>query len=351
MDKVSAVTISVPRLVRIKPGAIDRLGIYLRRSAYGRITLLHSSGLQSDITERTKSSLDGDNICIELQAEVTDASFEQAADLLVSLPRRCDAIVGLGGGKALDTAKYVAHLAKLPYFAIPTSLSNDGVCSPQSSLQVAGRRRSLAAAMPVGVVVDTEVCRQAPHMLWWSGVGDLAAKITAAFDWKLAFHARGEPVNDLALLLCDSAVRQFASHPQRDQEGVRLLATAHLLSGIAMEVSGSSRPASGSEHLISHALDELSTRPRLHGLQVGVAAYLVAKLQGQQTDDVGRLLEATGFWQGIRNDPLLRSEWLAAARLAPTLKPDFHTVLSKQDCTEEIERLIDTDPVLSGGFV
>ena len=93
-------------------------------------------------------------------------------DVFTCLPQKVKAIVGLGGGKALDVAKYVAFLVRLPYYAVPTSLSNDGFSSPQSSLTIVGRRRSLAAALPFGVVVDLDVCRDAPRPLWLSGVGD-----------------------------------------------------------------------------------------------------------------------------------------------------------------------------------
>ncbi len=85
-------------------------------------------------------------------------------------------------------------------------------------------------------------------------------------------------------LLSDGSIHSYLSQPQFDLDGIRLLATSLLLNGIAMEMCGSSRPASGSEHLISHALDALSARPRLHGLQVGIATYLVSILQGGNTD-------------------------------------------------------------------
>lgn len=119
--------------------------------------------------------------------EVTDNSLEAAIQLFAKLPGRVSAIVGIGGGKALDVAKYVGFLARLPYYSVPTSLSNDGFCSPQSSLTVEGRRKSLASALPFGVVIDTAVCLAAPRILTLSGVGDLVAKFTAVRDWKLAF--------------------------------------------------------------------------------------------------------------------------------------------------------------------
>jgi glycerol-1-phosphate dehydrogenase [NAD(P)+] len=234
---------------------------------------------------------------------------------------------------------------------VPTSLSNDGFCSPQSSLTLEGRRKSLPSAMPFGVVIDTEVCLAAPDILWHAGVGDLVAKLTAVADWKLAFHAVGTLVDDFAALLSDASVFQFIARPTHDLEGVRLLGTALMLNGIAMAVCGSSRPASGSEHLISHALDSLSERPRMHGLQVGVATYLISLLQKQNSTTIADLFSKTGFWRTVAADPFRRDEWLEAIRRAPSIKQDFYTVLSSRDCLPEAEAYLHNDPHLRACFV
>ncbi|MHB9108504.1 MAG: iron-containing alcohol dehydrogenase family protein [Armatimonadota bacterium] len=346
----SRAQITIPSVVRIKPGALDRVGIYLEREKYERVVLLASAGLAPELTARAEDSARLHGAVID-RIEVTDASFERATQIFAGLPTGCDAVVGLGGGKALDTAKYAAFLARLPYFAVPTSLSNDGVCSPQASLTLAGKRRSLAAALPFAVVIDTEVCLRAPDVLWWSGVGDLISKVTATADWKLAFHARGTLVNDFAALLSDATVFQFIARPERDLESVGLLGTSLMLNGISMEIAGSSRPASGSEHLISHALDLISTRPRLHGLQVGVATYIVSHLQRQGTERIAHVLDVTGFWQGIKADPFSKEEWLEAVRIAPEIKENYYTVLSSRDCMPEVKALIETDPRLQRCFV
>jgi len=343
--------ISVPTLVRIKPGALDRVGLYLARAGQRRIALLASDGLLETISARLRAGLAEHGISIVRDEVVNDASFEHATAIFTNLPESAGAVVGLGGGRALDTAKYVAFLAGLPSIAVPTSLSNDGFASPNASLSVAEKRRSLRAAMPVGVVIDTAVCLGAPEPLWWSGVGDLVAKVTAVADWKLAFHACGTPVDDLAALLSDATVHQFITRPTHDLEGMHLLATSLLQNGIAMEICGSSRPASGSEHLISHALDACSARPRLHGLQVGLATYIVSHLQNEGADRIGHVLDATRFWQGIEDDPMSRREWLEAVRIAPSLKEDFYTVLSARDCIDEVRQLIDSDARLSRCFV
>lgn len=344
-------TISIPPLVRIKSGALEKLGVYCRRCGFLAVAVVGSGDIPDSVIECARKSLAAANVRTALWFSAAEASFEQAQTLFASLPGDVSAIIGLGGGRALDVAKYVAFLARLPNIALPTSLSNDGFCSPGASLTMGGVKRSLPAAMPFGVIIDTDVCLAAPESLWLSGVGDLAAKLTAVRDWKLAFHATGEPFNDFAALLSDATVHQFISRPVRDREGARLLGTALMLNGIAMEVCNSSRPASGSEHLISHALDRISARPRLHGLQVGMATYIVSRLQGGLADTIRSLFEVCGFWDAIRNDPFSKSEWLEAARLAPDIKKGFYTVLSSRDCVAEIRSILENDAALGGCFI
>ncbi|HYG25105.1 MAG TPA: iron-containing alcohol dehydrogenase family protein [Verrucomicrobiae bacterium] len=342
--------VAIPSLVRLKRGALDRLGIYARRHNFQRVLVLHSQDLNPDLLHRLCAGFQREHVEAAEVVPVSSPSFEQAEALFKRLPTGVDAIVGFGGGKALDVAKYVSFLARIYYIATPTSLSNDGFCSPQSSLTVEGQRRSLPSAMPFGVVLDTEVCLNAPEVLWQSGVGDLVAKFTAVTDWKLAFHARATALDDFAALLSDASVFQFIARPIRDLEGVSLLGTALMLNGIAMAICSSSRPASGSEHLISHALDRVSAHPALHGLQVGIASYIASRLQGRHTETITHLFDATGFWRAIAAAPFSRSEWLEAVRLAPSIKPNFYTILSERDCVAEVETILRNDERLRPCF-
>ncbi|MEQ8820755.1 MAG: iron-containing alcohol dehydrogenase family protein [Sumerlaeia bacterium] len=341
---------TIPALVRMKTGALDRVGIYMRRAERKKVVMLQSAGLPEPIVQRAVESLERERIELVKLAEPEKASLEAATEVFAGLSGSFDAIIGLGGGKALDMAKFLAVLANRPYYAIPTSLSNDGFCSPQASLTVGGRRKSIGARIPAGIIVDLEVCLAAPRPLWWSGVGDLVSKITAVHDWRLAFHADGTPFNDFAALLSDATVHQFISSPARDTAGIRVLATALMLNGVAMEICGNSRPASGGEHLVSHALDSFSKRPRLHGLQVGVATYIVSHLQGQGTDSIADVLAKTNFWAAFQDDPLDRAEWIEAFRRAPGIKQDFHTILSQPGYMDEVERLLREDPRLAAVF-
>jgi len=341
---------AIPTLVRVKPGALDRMGLYLQRQEFRRIVLFVSAGFVPELLRRFLDSMRDSGIDVLEEVAVDSIEFDSALEHFQSLPKSVDALVGLGGGKALDVAKYVSFLARIPYVAVPTSLSNDGFGSPQSSLTLEGQRRSFPSIVPFGVVIDTAVCLGSPLPLWHSGVGDLVAKLTAVADWKIAFHEAGETVDDFAALLSDASVYQFIARPHRDLEGTRLLGAALLSNGVAMSICGSSRPASGSEHLISHALDELTSRPRLHGLQVGAATYLCSQLQRQNTELIRALLEETGFRETIMADPFDRAEWLEAIRRAPRIKSNFHTVLSREGAVGEAQRILWEDDWLAPFF-
>src|SRR5215467_7668930 len=131
--------ISVPWLVRIKSGALQRLGLYLARPCLTPVALFYSEGLLQSILDAARQSLRDHGIATALLHEVNEASVEEAVRLLAAVPASCKALIGVGGGKALDVAKYTASLAGRPYFSAPTSLSNDGFCSPQASLILEGR--------------------------------------------------------------------------------------------------------------------------------------------------------------------------------------------------------------------
>jgi glycerol-1-phosphate dehydrogenase [NAD(P)+] len=140
------------------------------------------------------------------------------------------------------------------------------------------------------------------------------------------------------------------ANPMPDEQGIRRLATALRLNGVAMEIAGSSRPASGSEHLISHALDMTGARQRLHGL-TGTAVYLVSSLQSDSHHQrIGELFARTGFWESVRKQPFSKEEWRIAVERAPSVKEDFCRILSERDAWPEFARMIEHDKALIGCF-
>ena len=343
--------IAIPSLVRIKPGALHRVGKYVKDLELKQVALFYGAGVETLFGEDISTSLKATDSVVRHQATLETNHVQAISDFAYGLPRDLDGLVAIGGGRAIDACKYMAHLLQKPLLACPTILSNDGFSSPFSSLNVQGSKRTLPTTLPSAVVVDTDVISKAPNHFYYSGVGDLVSNVTALWDWKQAYHEAGCYVDDFAVSLAKTAVENFIHLPNkssREPKTMEVLANGLMLSGIAMEVAGSSRPASGSEHLISHAYDlsEASQRSS-HGLQVGVACYGVSLLQESTHDDVHEALQASGFLDFMKQHPLCFNSFIEAIEKAPSMKSSFHTLLQGKEQKARLIELCHTHSVLS----
>ncbi len=163
--------VQIPTLLRVKPNTLYKLGKYLRRNGFHRIALYYGEGMAELLGQTVDISLDSSEIRVVRTETVTGNDIENVVTSAFGLPRAADAIVAVGGGLAIDYAKYAGFLARKPVIAVPTALSNDGFASPGASLKVAGRRVSCQAAIPYGVVLDTAVIAKSPARFSFSGVG------------------------------------------------------------------------------------------------------------------------------------------------------------------------------------
>jgi glycerol-1-phosphate dehydrogenase [NAD(P)+] len=347
--------IQVPTLLRNKPNTLYKLGKYLRRNGFHRIALYYGEGMQQMLGQTVDISLDSSEIKVTGTEVVTGHDIENVIASAFSLPRRTDAIVAVGGGMAIDYAKYAGFLARKPVIAVPTALSNDGFCSPGASLKVAGRRISCPARLPFGVVLDTAVIARSPARFTFSGIGDLLTKYSAVADWKLAYWETGEQVNDFAVLIALQSVDNLVNHPDKsiaDLDFIKLMAGALVMSGVAMEVTGSSRVASGSEHLISHAYEKVAAAPSTHGVQVGVACIGTMWLQeNPRLEQVMSVMAETGFIHYVKQNPLDRDAFIEAIRLAPSMKEGYYTILTPAENVERLVEFVQTSPVWDGLLV
>ena len=342
--------INIPYLLKIGSGKIAKIGKYLFDKDMTEIAVFWGEGMPTLLGDRFYGGLSGQGIKISFEQTVNSTEIEKITQTAFSLPPSIKAVVGVGGGKALDFAKYAAYLLRLPYISVPSSMSNDGFCSPSASLTVGGKRKSVKSAVPFGVVVDLDVIGGSPEICLYSGVGDMFSKVSALWDWKQAFLKGYERYNDFASMLSyNSLDLLYLRHSSniKTQQFQRSLVNSLLYSGIAMEIAGTSRPASGSEHLVSHALDGISSRPHMHGLQVGVAGYLCAMLQdNSETSGLREMLTVTGFFDFVAADPLNKDDFIKALKAAPSIKNGYYTVLSEKDSFEKALRLMDEDGIL-----
>lgn len=247
--------------------------------------------------------------------------------------REFDLIIGMGGGKSIDIAKYAAHLDGIWFVSIPTSAAHDGIASPMASLRGSDMPYSEMMSPPRVVIADISAIASSPPNLTRSGFGDLLAKVTATRDWRLASAERGEYYGEYAAHLARLSAQVAISNRKRigrvDSEGVRVLVEALISAGVAAGIAGSSRPCSGSEHLIGHALDVIAPGRGLHGEKVGISTVIAAKLHGLNWGRLLGALEDAGAPSSFRQIGIPRESVCRAVEMAPSVRPDRYTILHK----------------------
>jgi len=341
--------ILVPSLLRIKTNALYKIGKYLRICGYQGVAVIYGEGVKDMLNKILDISFTSSEIKVVYEDTAKTNDLDDAFFSAKQIPSSAKALVAIGGGKTIDYCKYIALINKLPLISVPTIISNDGFCSPLSSMLVNGARKSVKTKIPDGVIVDTQILLNAPEMFLYSGIGDLFCKVTAIFDWKLAYKKTGEYVNDFAAVVSRNAVETFLQYRDKsfsNTEFLGIIVSSLLMSGIAMEIAQSSRPASGSEHLISHAYDKFAKNPSIHGLQTGVASYPMSYLQGDTFDTVKQAILESGFADFMEKNPLDKSDFIKAIQHAPEIKENYYTILSERDSMERVIDFIESDALM-----
>jgi glycerol-1-phosphate dehydrogenase [NAD(P)+] len=285
---------------------------------------------------------------------VGDNSRTEVETLVAALVD-ADVVVAVGGGRTIDVAKAACELVQLPVVVVPTQLTADGIASPVSVIRAhSGEVESRRARLPIAVVVDLDfVARSAPGRVR-AGLGDLVANASAVRDWRLAAVAGRDTVDDFAALLAQSASElvdgtdvQKLGEGRPGAELLERLLDGLVMSGIAMEIAGSSRPCSGSEHLVSHAIDRLYPGTAQHGEQVAFGTLVCTRLQGADWRSLRAFLAGAGMASAIGGFDLSRQQLAAAVRAAPATRPGRYTVLDETALSErELIGLV--DEVLAG---
>lgn len=249
-----------------------------------------------------------------------------------------DILLGIGGGRILDTVKLASFRTYRPFILIPTSLSHDGIISPVAVIDFDGEVRSVGAVAPNGVVVDIKIIEKAPKILNLAGCGDLISNLSALEDWKLAATYKGEKIDYFAFMLSKTGSRNiiFSEHEPFSKGFLKDLAEGLAASGLSMIISGNSRPASGAEHLISHALDEIVGKKNPHGIQVGIATIFTQNLRKRDVSNIVKFYKKIGFPLTPMEIGIDSETFMKAVRLAPLTRKGRFTILDIEKSTETL---------------
>lgn len=293
---------------------------------------------------------------LEASIEIYKASeaHVSVAEILTSMTeaQKASAIVGIGGGKSIDLAKYCASRLKKPLISIPTAASHDGIASPFSSLKGTGKPTSIKTVEPLLLLADLVVITEAPKRLLVAGAGDMIAKFTAVQDWRLAhlLHNEyyGEYSASLAMLSAKHIVKYSNIISKHNIDSARIILEALISSSVAMGIAGSTRPASGSEHLFSHALDIIAKKPALHGEQTGVGTIMMAKLHRLPWRKIRGVLRKIGAPTTAKELGVSDVDVIKALTIAHKIRPERYTILGERGLTwEAAERLARDTGVIS----
>jgi glycerol-1-phosphate dehydrogenase [NAD(P)+] len=323
-------SVQTPLHIEVRRGAVTQLGAILadgRISSGGEVAVVVGPGQGERIAELIRPSLNSADV-YTTSGGTLDAALELGAKLR---SRPYDAVVGIGGGTTVDTAKYAATRWALPMVSVATSLANDGVASPVASLINDGIKGSYGVHIPIAVIVDLDFVEDGPDAVNRGGIGDVISNISALADWELAREVRGEPVDGLAASLARMGAEAVLNHPgdMTDDGFVTVLAEALISSGLAMAVCGSSRPSSGGCHEIMHAIDALFPGTASHGELAGLGALFCTFLR----DDERRFTQMTACLSRHRlpltaaDVGLSVEEFVEAVGFAPRTRPDRYTIL------------------------
>jgi glycerol-1-phosphate dehydrogenase [NAD(P)+] len=311
--------IRLPRNVVVGHGVLGRAGEAIAET--------HLSGRPLVVTSPTPREVAGEQVIEQLREHgpdpevvvVREATFA-AVERVIARVEEAEAgyLVGIGGGKAIDITKMAASECQVGFVSVPTAASHDGIVSSRGSVAEGDTRHSVAARPPLAVIADTTVLADAPWRLTTAGCADIISNYTAVRDWQLAHRLQGAPYSEyagaLAQMTAELLVERSTDIRQGLEESAWVVIKALVSSGVAMSIAGSSRPASGAEHLFSHRLDRLAPGGALHGHQVGVGTILVAYLQDgdgrwpdirRALDDIGA--PTTAEQLGIDEDTIVRA--------------------------------------------
>jgi glycerol-1-phosphate dehydrogenase [NAD(P)+] len=335
--------LAAPLVIDVRPGAVASLGELLadsRIAKSGRVAVAVGPHQGASIAQELRIP----------EAEifpVCDGSHDSAVALGKQLRAGdYEAVAGIGGGKTIDVTKFAAHMAGIPMVAVATNLAHDGIASPVSSLEHESGKGSYGVVVPVAVVVDLDRVRRAPEPMARAGIGDVVSNLSAVADWELSAADTGEQVDGLAAAMARNAAQAVLHQPgpAASDEFLTVLAEALIMSGLAMAVAGSSRPCSGSDHEIMHAIDQLYPGTAGHGELAGVGAVFCTYLRGdsdQAAFIAGRLRQHD--LPVVPDDlGLSQADFAKAVALAPGTRPGRYTILerlalSETDIAERVE--------------
>jgi len=337
-DHMKSHTMELPRLIEIGEKNIGSFGEFLNSlNRPKKVSLISGTNVQKVLKTKIEKSLKIKKIQFVWHTS-TDNQIKSINKIEKDVKKdNSDLIVGIGGGRSVDTAKLISYNLSIPFVSLPTAASHDGMASPFVSVK-SDKPHSIIASAPMGVFVDIDVIKKAPTKLLASGCGDLIANIIAVKDWQLGNKKNkeyyGRYAADLAMMSAKIVMENSSEFAKKGLDA-RVIVEGLISAGVASCIAGSSRPCSGAEHLFSHALDKIAPGIGLHGEKCGLGSIMMAKLQGQDWKKIIKTLKDVGAPTTAKQIGLESNVIIQALVIAQELRPERYTILKEVKMTEK----------------
>ena len=272
--------------VYIEKGAVSKLAPLC--APYGKILLVADENTYGAGGERVEKALaDKETKRVIFDGKSVLIPDEEAVERVREALSESEVIIALGSGVIQDLCKYVSHFAKIPYIVVATAPSMDGYASDGAAMILGGMKETVKAGLPRAIVCDIDILKNAPLDMIKAGYGDIIGKFSALCDWRLANIVDGEYLCEFIYTTTEAMVEKTLSAArglmERNEESIAALTEALITVGIMMSFAGSSRPASGSEHHLSHFFEIVGIvrgeEYFPHGIDVAYSAIVTASIR------------------------------------------------------------------------
>ena len=338
-DRMQSHKMELPRLIEIGEKNINDFGKFLiSLNKPKKVSLIAGTNVQKILKRKIEKALKIKKIQFIWHTSI-DNQIKSLNKIQKDVKKdNSDLIVGIGGGRSVDTAKLISYNLGKPFVSLPTAASHDGMASPFVSVK-SDKPHSIVATAPMGVFVDIDIIKKAPAKLLASGCGDLIANIIAVKDWQLGHKKKkeyyGRYAADLALMSAKIVMENSSEFAKKGLDA-RVIVEGLISAGVASCIAGSSRPCSGAEHLVSHALDKLAPGIGLHGEKCGLGSIMIGKLQGQDWKKIIKTLKDVGSPTSAKQIGLKPEIIVKALMIAQDLRPERYTILKEIKMTEKV---------------
>lgn len=264
--------------VRIGSGLVNEVGKILKENNFSNNILLVADKNTLAAANGIVESLEGFNVTYKIYDNIRVATTEHVKELEEIIREKDISVLSVGTGSVNDPCRLAAANTGKKLCIFATAPSMDGFASYSSPIVDNGFKVSFPAKSPEVIIGDTKILANAPSFLKSAGFGDMVAKYVGLIDWQISALLTGEYYCEKIANLTRSAIDELMQMADKvtvnDEYTAGKIFEALLKTGIAMSFSQNSRPASGSEHIISHLIECVELRdniiPNFHGDDVGV---------------------------------------------------------------------------------